>query len=234
MIRALTETETQVETEKKTLTEDQMLSSVEEVEKQTEAETEVETEVEKEETEPQEEYQTEYLKSFSNATLGDMIHKDDDKKQKELEKEKEALIKEQYEEEKEEKIIEKPNFDLIETNKKVLKFRQKTQKTVLAEKKKSKKLKIALSVGLAISAILCVTNVTILDNYSAHLSELETEFYEVNLPNYLKNIANLDTTKKSMEFLDTYPEEVNNAGDLGEKTNWFDKFSNFISGLFGG
>ena len=24
-----------------------------------------------------------------------------------------------------------------------------------------------------------------------------------------------------MEFLDTYPEEINNAGELGTKTNWF-------------
>ena len=89
-------------------------------------------------------------------------------------------------------------------------------------------------VGLGIASVLCVTNVAILQNYSSSLSQLETEFYEVNLPKYLKDVANLDTTKKSMEFLDTYPEEINNAGELGTKTNWFDKFCNFLGGLFGG
>ena len=30
------------------------------------------------------------------------------------------------------------------------------------------------------------------------------------------------------------PEEMQNAGDIGEKTNWYDKLTNFISGVFGG
>jgi hypothetical protein len=54
------------------------------------------------------------------------------------------------------------------------------------------------------------------------------------LPKYLKKISDLDTTKKSMEFLETYPEEMQAAGDIGEKTNWFDKFCNWLGGLFGG
>ena len=193
-------------------------------------------EVENEKVLETEEYQTEYIKSFSNLTLGDMTKKDEEEKQQEFEKEKEELIKQQYEEKKqEEKVIEKPNYDLIETNKKVLKLSKKQeQKLQTKPRKRGKKFKIALTVGLAISAILCLTNITLLDNYSNTLSNLETEFYEVNLPKYLKNIANLDTTQKSMEFLETYPEEMNDAGDLGEKSNWFDKFCNFISRLFGG
>jgi len=185
---------------------------------------------------PPKEYKTEYLKSFEDMTLADMINKDEVEKQKEIQKEKEQLIEQQYtqEEKQEEKIIEKPNFDLIEPDKRVIKLRRKQEKIQPRERKKSKKFGIALAIGLGIASVLCVTNVTILESYSSSLSQLETEFYEVNLPKYLKDVANLDTTKKSMEFLDTYPEEINQAGELGTKTNWFDKFCNFWSGLFGG
>ena len=158
-------------------------------------------------------------------------------KQKELQKEKEELIEKQFTQEEkveEEKIIEKPNFDLMEPDKRVIKLRRKQEKFQPKERKKNKKFGLILAIGLGIASVLCVTNVAILQNYSSSLSQLETEFYEVNLPKYLKDVANLDTTKKSMEFLDTYPEEINNAGELGTKTNWFDKFCNFLGGLFGG
>ncbi len=230
MERLVAETETEVKTEK-------------EIQQETEVKTEeisapiLTEEQQIEKAEPQEEYQTEYIKSFQNATLGDMMRMEDKKNEKVLQQEKEELIKEQYEEKTEnENIIEKPNYDLIETNKKVIKLHKIEEQTERPKerKKRNKKFGIALAVGLAISGVLCVTNIALLDHYSASLSSVETEFYEVNLPKYLKNIANLDTTKKSMEFLDTYPEEINPAGDLGKKTNWFDKFCNFISGLFGG
>ena len=226
---------------------------------ETEVQTEVKTEIEKQTTDqeeiaapepavqevlqeksteeaPPEEYKTEYLKSFEDMTLADMINKEDVEKEKELQKQKEELIEQQFtqEEKEEEKIIEKPNFDLIEPDKRVIKLRRKQEKFQPKERKKSKKFGIALAIGLGIASVLCVTNVAILENYSSSLSQLETEFYEVNLPKYLKDVANLDTTKKSMEFLDTYPEEINQAGELGTKTNWFDKFCNFWSGLFGG
>lgn len=232
MDRLVAETETKTEVEVETKTEEKVEVQEENVSLQEET-----IQEEKTQEEPPAEYKSEYLKSFEDMTLADMINKEDVDKQKELQKEKEELIEQQFTQEEkveEEKIIEKPNFDLIEPDKRVIKLRRKQEKFQPKERKKSKKFGLFLAIGLGIASVLCVTNVAILQNYSSSLSQLETEFYEVNLPKYLKDVANLDTTKKSMEFLDTYPEEINNAGELGTKTNWFDKFCNFLGGLFGG
>lgn len=186
--------------------------------------------------------QTAYLKSFEGKTLADVRHEEEEKKQEEIKQEKEELIEKQYEktEEKEEEkplenIIEKPNYDFIEEKKSIIKIRSKQKKEPeKVARKKGKRFGLFLAIGLGICSVLCVTNVAILDNMSASYSALESEFYNVNLPKYLKNISNLDTTKKSMEFLETYPQEMQNPADLGQKTNWFDKFCNFLSGIFGG
>ena len=220
MDRLVAETETKAEVEVKTETEEKVEVQEEKVSLQEETIQEI----------PPEEYKTEYLKSVRLFVV-------QIKDGKELQKEKEELIEKQFTQEEkveEEKIIEKPNFDLMEPDKRVIKLRRKQEKFQPKERKKNKKFGLILAIGLGIASVLCVTNVAILQNYSSSLSQLETEFYEVNLPKYLKDVANLDTTKKSMEFLDTYPEEINNAGELGTKTNWFDKFCNFLGGLFGG
>ena len=179
---------------------------------------------------------TEYLKSLENITIGDFKKQEEEKKLADFEQEKEELIQKQFEVEKpkqeSQNIIEKPNYDFIEENKTIIKLR----KNLKPEAGKSKKNRrgVVIAVGLAICSLIAVTNVTLLDNFSSSLSSIEHEFYDINLPKYLKNIGNLDATKKSMEFIETYPEEMQNAGDIGEKTNWYDKLTNFISGVFGG
>ena len=179
---------------------------------------------------------TEYLKSLENITIGDFKKQEEEKKLADFEQEKEELIQKQFEVEQpkqeSQNIIEKPNYDFIEENKTIIKLR----KNLKPEAGKSKKNRrgVVIAVGLAICSLIAVTNVTLLDNFSSSLSSIEHEFYDINLPKYLKNIGNLDATKKSMEFIETYPEEMQNAGDIGEKTNWYDKLTNFISGVFGG
>lgn len=129
-------------------------------------------------------------------------------------------------------IIEKPNYDLIEKSKTIVKLTKKTQpkkKRVLS--KKVAGLCLALTLGATTAVFL--GNFIALDQISGSFQQIEQE-YSFNLFKYLKNLNNLDATKKSMEFVETYPEDVLNAGDLGQKTNWFDKFCNFIGGLFGG
>lgn len=193
-------------------------------------------EVETAESETQTSENAKYLDSFENMTVADFRKQEEKRRLEEFEVEKEQLIKEQYEkkEEKQEvsqKIIEKPNYDFIQENDKVVKLSRKEK----AKKKPSrKKLSLFLALALGISAIICVSNVIAIDHMSSNLAEIEYELYEVNLPKYLKDIANLDTTKKGMEFLETYPEEVFDAGQAGQKSNWFDKLCNFFSGLFGG
>lgn len=220
--------EEKVETEKKVLTEE----IAEEKSVDEEAETEKETSG-----------RTQYLDSLENITVADYLKKEEEKKLKEFEKEKEELIQKQYEKKEEPKekpqrkeevsqnIIEKPNYDLIQENKKIVKLKKRQK-----EKKepKKKRLSLILSIALGIASVICVSNIIAIDQMSSNLAEIEYEFYEVNLPKYLKDIANLDTTKKGMDFIETYPEDVYDAGEEGEKTNWFDKFCNFLSGLFGG
>lgn len=184
--------------------------------------------------------QTEYLNSLENLTIADVKKSEDTKKTEEFKLEKETLIEKQFEEPKEEpqkveqqesqKILEKPNYDLISSPKKVIKLKSKSQE----KKKASKKaLGIALACALSISGVICVTNTIIIDNMSSNFLQID-ETYKLNLAKYLKNLTKLDTTKQSMEFLESYPEENLDAGDLGEKTNWFDRLCNFIGGFFGG
>ena len=181
--------------------------------------------------------QTEYLNSLENMTVADLKKQQEEKEHEEFLKEKETLIEEQFQESepvKEEEqqvsqnVIEKPNYDFIE-EKKVLKLSKKK-----TEKKKSKKLaSLVLACTLGASAIVCVANTVVLENLSSSLTQIE-ETYNFNLASYLKKIYNLDVTKKNMEMIETYPEELLDAGDLGEKSNWFDRICNFIAGLFGG
>lgn len=184
---------------------------------------------------------TEYLKSLEDITIGDYKKKEEQEKAEQFKKEKETLIQQQFETEiKPEKedqtanqnIIEKPNYDLIEDNKKIVKLgRKKQEKQKPAAKKKNWFLALAIAFG--ISATICVTNAVIIDNMQSSIVQLE-ETYELNLAKYLKNLAKLDSTKESMEIIPTYPDEFYEAGEIGEKSNWFDRICNFIGGIFGG
>ena len=127
-------------------------------------------------------------------------------------------------------VIEKPNYDLLEANKKVIKLKKQTS----PKKQRSKKLAgLALACALGGAAIICVTNCVILDQMNSAFLQLE-DSYKLNLAKYLRDISNLDATKNSMEMLETYPDELLDAGDLGQKSNWFDRLCNFIGGMFGG
>ncbi len=184
---------------------------------------------------------TEYLSSLDDITIGDFKRKEEQEKAEQFKKEKETLIQQQFEVEKQteeenqtanQNIIEKPNYDLIEENKKIVKLgRKKQEKQKPASKKRNWFLALAIAFGL--SATICVTNAVLIDNMQSSIVSLD-ETYELNLAKYLKNLAELDTTKESMEIIPTYPEDFHEAGDAGEKSNWFDRICNFIGGIFGG
>ncbi len=239
MDRLVAEKETITEEKIETKTAQQFEEKVETVVAQTE---EVETENAK------------YLNSFENLTVADFIKQEKEKELKQFELEKEKLIQKQFEKKEEkkqeivaeekqsepekkekqevsQKIIEKPNYDLISENSKIVKL---TRNEKPKKKTSKKKLSLILSLVLAVSAIICISNVVAIEHMSSNLASVEHELYDVNLPKYLKDIADLDTTKKGMEFIETYPDEKFDAGSAGHKSNWFDKLCNFLSGLFGG
>ena len=179
---------------------------------------------------------TDYLNSLDNMTIADYKKKEEDKRVAEFEAEKEELIQQIYKPaEKEEKqvsqnIIEKPNYDFIEENKKVVKFKQKNS----PKKKPSKKFSgIAIACALGISSLICVTNCAIVEAMNSNYLQI-SETYNLNLLDYLKNINNLDNAQNGMEMIETYPDELLEAGDIGKESNWFDRICNYIVGIFGG
>lgn len=184
-------------------------------------------------------YNDAYVSTFENLTISDIKKEQERKELEQFKLEKEELLKNQTKSEatkqndvKEEAsniedktvkklVIEKPNYDLIENAK-------------LKPKKSRKSLKkIIFCCALAMASIGCVTNCVIIDNLSSQYIAVE-DSYNLNLFKYLKNINNLNASNKSLELFETYPEELQNPSSLGKSSNWFDKITNFIAGLFGG
>ena len=180
-----------------------------------------------EEVEEKKEIYDGYLSNFENLTLSDV------KSQETVDEVAEEVQSEEIEDEqkvsppqvKEEKtvkklIIEKPNYDFIaKSNKK--------------EKKKGKLKTIVLACALAICSVLCVSGAVMCDQLNDNYLELQ-DTYDLNLRTYLSNINKLNITNQGLEFLETYPEELNAPSDIGKTSNWFDRIANFIAGLFGG
>ena len=205
------------EVKKETTLEEKVIS------KQEQKEQEI-TEEEKEEVE--EVIYNGYLSNFENLTLSDVKSQEtvdevaEEVQSEEIEVEQ-KVSSPQVEEEKTVKklIIEKPNYDFIaKSNKK--------------EKKKGKLKTIVLACALAICSVLCVSGAVMCDQLNDNYLELQ-DTYDLNLRTYLSNINKLNITNQGLEFLETYPEELNAPSDIGKTSNWFDRLANFIAGLFG-
>ena len=181
--------------------------------------------------EPESEPLSEYLSTFKNLTLKDVKKEEVKTAPAEISSEdiepkeeaKEVDVPKVQEEKKAKKttlIIEKPNYDLMPKKKGAVKKKKKF-KTVL------------LACALAVCSIGCVAGAVVGDNMNSHYMQLE-DSYNLNLIDYLNKINNLNATNKGFEFIETYPEEINEISSIGESTNWFDNLVNFITGLFGG
>ena len=135
-------------------------------------------------------------------------------------------------------VIEKPNYDYIETlsdsqREKVFKI-EKEEKVI--EKPKPSKIKIwVMGILLAIFGVWGIGNIITVENVGAQIAEVSTE-YSLNLATYLKNLTSLDATNSENmnNLFQTIPEEESPASEVGQQSNWFDRICNFITGLFGG
>lgn len=134
-------------------------------------------------------------------------------------------------------VIEKPNYDTMETlteveRKKIFVFK----KAEGAKKTSPNKFKVAIiSILFALFTIWGTVNVAMIDNVSSQISQVSTQ-YKINLGNYLQKLYTLDiSNSENMENLfETIPDESVPPTQIDEKSNWFDRFCNFIGGLFGG
>lgn len=134
-------------------------------------------------------------------------------------------------------VIEKPNYDYMET------LSEKQRKKIFVVKKdkslkvhKKSKLKLAIcSILFAIFGVWGVVNITTISSVSSQISEVSTS-YELNLFNYLKNLISLDATNSEnmKNLFETIPEDQNLPTEIEKESNWYDRITNFLGGLFGG
>lgn len=180
-----------------------------------------------EEVEEKKEIYDGYLSNFENLTLSDVKPQEAVKEQEPVAQVAEEVVEEEkplavQERTVKKLIIEKPNYDFIAKSNKKEK-----------PKRKGKLKTIVLACALAVCSVLCVSGAVMCDQLNNNYLELQ-DTYDLNLRSYLSNINKLNITNQGLEFLETYPEELNTPSSIGETTNWFDRIANFIAGLFGG
>ena len=132
-----------------------------------------------------------------------------------------------------------PNYDMMESlseqqHEKI--FGQ--QEEISFSQKRKRKLSyksIIFALLFAIFGIWGVVNISTMEHLGSQI-EVASESYNINLANYLKNLTALDTTnQENMENLfEVIPSQTLPPTSIGETSNWFDRFCNFLTGLFGG
>ena len=185
----------------------------------------------KEEKQPKKEKRVNVFSSSTfSQTNEDIFTKRKEEKQKEVEKQ---IV----EETENENIVEKPNFDMLETlneEEKVKVFKvDKNKPDANAKPKKRKFALIVASVVMAIFGVWSIVNLTQINTVSNQITEVTTQ-YDVNLVKYMSKLKSLDTTstKNMQTLIETIPVSEQGPATIEKTTNWFDRFCNFLSGLF--
>lgn len=216
-----TQAEEKQEVKKKEITLEEKVISKQEQKEQEKIEEKVE------EVEEKKEIYDGYLSNFENLTLSDVKPQEAVKEEDPVAEVAEEVVEEEkplavQERTVKKLIIEKPNYDFIAKSNKKEK-----------PKRKGKLKTIVLACALAVCSVLCVSGAVMCDQLNNNYLELQ-DTYDLNLRSYLSNINKLNITNQGLEFLETYPEELNTPSSIGKTSNWFDRIANFIAGLFGG
>lgn len=216
-----TKAEEKQEVKKKEITLEEKVISKQEQKEQEKIEEKVE------DVEEKKEIYDGYLSNFENLTLSDVKPQEAVKEEEPVAEVAEEVVEEEkplavQERTVKKLIIEKPNYDFIAKSNKKEK-----------PKRKGKLKTIVLACALAVCSVLCVSGAVMCDQLNNNYLELQ-DTYDLNLRSYLSNINKLNITNQGLEFLETYPEELNTPSSIGKTTNWFDRIANFIAGLFGG
>ena len=92
-----------------------------------------------------------------------------------------------------------------------------------------------LAIAFALFGVWGIVNLIQINSVSQEITEVSTE-YGINYVSYLNNLHNLDATNSNnMENLfETINEDGAGVTSVKEQSNWFDRFCNFLGGLFGG
>lgn len=141
--------------------------------------------------------------------------------------------------EKEKTVVETPNYDMIkeispEKRKQIYKLEKSLPKQEAKPFAFNKKLKIILfAIVFLLGGAFCLTSGIDMINSSTAMQVAQTE-YELSVSKLIKKISKIDSGNKTLELIETYPDELKEPSSIDESSNWFDKICNFISGLFGG
>lgn len=136
-------------------------------------------------------------------------------------------------------VIEKPNYDMIEElseeEREKVYVIEKEEVKPQTSKKPSLFKKIVVGILFGIFGIWGIVNLTQIDLISSQVAEVSSE-YNMNLVTYLNNLRNLDATNSEnmQNLFDTIPDQEIKASGIEKQSNWFDRFCNFLGGLFGG
>lgn len=128
-------------------------------------------------------------------------------------------------------VIETPNYDLIEPlseeqEEKIFKVEKQPQ-----AKKRSSPLLKKIKIGIFVLLVGVLGSWTIYN--AVELGNLVTE-YNLKLDQYLLKLGTLDSASNMNDLFPTYPEGGGLPAGIDKKSNWFDRFCNFIAGIFGG
>lgn len=128
-------------------------------------------------------------------------------------------------------VIETPNYDLIEPlseeqEEKIFKVEKQPQ-----VKKRSSPLLKKIKIGIFVLLVGVLGSWTIYN--AVELGNLVTE-YNLKLDQYLLKLGTLDSASNMNDLFPTYPEGGGLPAGIDKKSNWFDRFCNFIAGIFGG
>ena len=134
-------------------------------------------------------------------------------------------------------IIEKPNYDFIESlsaEEEAKVYKLEKEKAKPQPKKRLKKLRTALfSLVIAVCSIWGIYNVATITTLNNSIASL-TATYELNLANYLFKLGTLDAASNYNDLFETYSVEQVPPAQVAKSSNWFDRICNFIAGIFGG
>ena len=136
-------------------------------------------------------------------------------------------------------VIERPNYDMIETlsdEKRTEIFGEEKEEQKLAAKPKRNIFKLVmLSIMFGLFGVWGIVNLAQIDSVSKEITQVTTE-YGINYAKYIKNLEALDgaNSNNMNNLFQTIDESGEGATSIKEQSNWFDRFCNFIGGLFGG
>ena len=139
-------------------------------------------------------------------------------------------------------VIDTPNYDLIEEltpeEREAIKEAEEKPEEESFEAKRKKRIRIRIaSIAMAVIGFMSLSwtayNIASIASVNTQITAVATE-YSINIAKYALKIKALDGLNNGNELIETYPEELQDKTEIIPQSNWFDRFCNWLSRIFGG